>query len=197
MKRFLAMGLVLALLMACAAPASGAESGDPASGPVPQAGAESFVFRNGITWGMSREEVAAAEGREGNHWETAKYSGLSYNEVKISQYSGHVLYAFSGDALQLIACQIRDAKQDAFDDMLNACDAGYGEGQEADVQELFSIILRVNPNAGFTEDPQSCTVRKWTTGSGTEIWMLWGKAWKGAESRDLMIYYVSPDFLNP
>ena len=155
--------------------------------------AETFSFRNGITWGMGREEVAAAEGSDGDYSEETTCSFLKYDEVKISKYSGHLVYAFSEDALQVTAYLISDAKEDTLDYMLNAYDTKYGEGQEADFQELFSILLKVNPDSRAPENLQDCTVRKWETSSGTEIWMIWG----GSEYDELMIFYISPDLLKP
>ena len=169
-----------------------------ASGSDRQADAEAFVFRNGITWGMSREEVI---GREGDVYDESGMNGileLTYRSVQISQYSGDMGCIFSADdasgyALQLCIYTLRDVEQDAFDYLMTAYDSKYGEHREADLQDLVDICGRIDPNFTIGGNPQNYSFCRWDTGDGTGIWMLWGDFTNGV----LNIFYVSPTFLNP
>lgn len=104
--------------------------------------AERFVFRNGITWGMSPEEVRNLESVKlatvgGN--EDPDYSGLMTVDVAVSKYEANLGYDFKNDQLFMCSYTFQDGYQETYqvlDYLYGALSLKYGEGLETTFETL-------------------------------------------------------------
>lgn len=99
MKRFIAM--ILVCLFACSMLGAYAEAAPETTTETAAAASEGFSFRNGITWGMTPDEVRSAEGREDDSFrEDGGIAALTYGYTDVSKYTAdYLLYLFSDNKL--------------------------------------------------------------------------------------------------
>ena len=156
---------------------------------------ETFVFRNNITWGMSRDEVKKLENNE--DYSEKEENGFAYQEyegIRFSQYTGELSYLFdlATDRLVLAAYILEDGNQENFDYLQKVYDAKYGEQQEADPQEFKEFIDRNNPEGTTPVDPETFTLSKWVSGD-TQIWLI---LFNDGNHSAIICMYISPELMN-
>lgn len=138
--------------------------------------AESFIFRNGITWGMSTGEVFAQEG-EGEKGESPapETEIVRYPEIKISKYMSSLYFTFMRGGLRACAYVLDDADQDTFGYLSKVYDGKYGTGTEADEAERVSVMTSVlNMPESSLLQMDAPAIRKWELADGTQIWLYCG-----------------------
>lgn len=166
------------------------QPGSPVSGPASQADEEPFVFRNGITWGMSKAEVMALENGEASEYEEFGLIGLIYGDVRISRFNGELCYYFLNDALVVCGYQVSyDHTQESFEYLKKAYSAKYGEPEEGNMESLYALGNRINPQ--FSSVFNFRQVLDWKTAGDTQIWMYQD------EHNNLYILYIPDSFNNP
>lgn len=156
---------------------------------------ETFTFRNGITWGMSKQEIVALEGEsDRDRVMKSGYPAIYYDNVKVSKYDNALLgYAFAKESGGMIFSWY--SMQGDTEEMLNyfkaAFDLKYGEEKEADASELLRIDIELFSTDAFKEDAlQQSPIYRWDGPAGTQIWLC------RYENNHIYIYYVSPELLN-
>ena len=160
-------------------------SENPQHGAAPQAEAEPFTFRGGITWGMSPEEVIALEGEEYSEMENNGHPIIGYLDVEISQYKGGLVYFFDDNQLALCVYSITDGNLNEEYDYLKKVYSGkYGEAQDFEWKK-FKIFMN-NINLPLHEETCVYTLCKWILADGTQIWL-------GQQDPDgIFIFYIEP-----
>lgn len=151
---------------------------------------ESFTFRGGITWGMSREEVTALE-KEASFSEIdlGNYLSLSSSgPVRLSRYEANLAYLFSGDTLVMAAYGINESSPEVSEGLKQAYDTKYGEEQEASVEVFYGLLQKTGALPFSEEDIRESTLYRWDAAGGTQVWMV-------LENESLVILYVSPEAL--
>ena len=152
------MILLLCMVLACGAAL--AEAG-------------SFSFRNGVVWGMTQEEVVAAEGsQEYDTFEvSAKMAGIEYDDVVTSGVEAELNYLFINGALMIAGYEYDDEDIDILT-LSQTLDAKYGAHEQADVDRLVALMKAYRPdNADYAElfsDEDSASIT-WTLPDGTYI----------------------------
>ena len=136
------------------------------------AGADTFTFRNGITWGMSKAEVMAKEGLDFKEETTGTYTYLWTDDVvQLSDYTAVLQYYFKDDSICWAGYSLLvDAEMVAV--LLNAFNTKYGMKTDGDSQELTDIMSKCVPG-GITDPSHDCVLCKWDAAENTQIWMIY------------------------
>ena len=161
----------------------------PQDGATPQGSAESFVFRNGVTWGMSREEVYQCEGKQGDNRNFNGFQMVDYPGVTVSGFDGCKLsYWFDND--RLLVCYYNTGKYAPEKAETLAADysAVYGEPVRADPEALLALYARINEGYITDQTVNEYEYYRWDAPGGTQVWMLWAK-----EHGFIEIIHVSPE----
>ena len=135
MKKWLSSLLCLFLLLNCCAVFA-----EQAEGSAEPPETDRFIFRDGVRWGMSEEEVIALEGEEKNRNVESGFSALLYENVEVSKYRGMLGYAFLRDQLVFSAYGIEDADEEMFAYLKTALEAVYGNESEESAKELIPAL---------------------------------------------------------
>ena len=116
--------------------------------------AEPFSFRNGITFGMSIEEIKEIEEVQ-NHldpekWRTSFEYGwtvLTMDEkVRISQYTGEIVYFFNNDMMQSALYMVTTEDIDeVYQGITKALSSIYGDCEDVDQNQIESMIKFFTP----------------------------------------------------
>lgn len=151
---------------------------------------DSFVFRNGITWGMKEEEVVAAEGQYTREHRDENTRYLYYDPVQFSIVQDGILgYAFSNKTGNLIALWYveQTASDETTETLQTAYRTKYGEELEADSAEFNAADYAIfgDPNEYIMD-----SLHKWAGPAGTQIWMV------KRNNGNLIIFYYSPELID-
>ena len=171
--------LILTLLFLC--PTAFAE--------VPAEETPEFTFRNGIRWGMTPEQVRAAEGREADDFYPTRDSVdiLEFYDVPVSRFTSDLVYIFVNDTLYgACYCGFDTDYISASCHYLNgALSSVYGNPVpvEPDVINQFMIDISDGNNTGNFGDSL-----EWHAADDTKIWLTFYGDY------DIYIFYVSPEF---
>lgn len=127
--------------------------------------AEPFSFRNGITWGMTREQVLEAEGNP--KYETDRDDVIDIIEIEDVQFGGaecDLEYHFANDALFMAVVEYDDDAKVDFADLRARLTERFGE------PGAFSEAIK----AELSEDElkELDTIASWTLPDGTEVWLM-------------------------
>ena len=152
-----------------------------------QAEANEFIFRDGVRWGMSEEEVIALEGEEKNRNVESGFSALLYDNIEVSKYQGMLGYAFLKDQLVFSAYGIEDADKEMFDYLKTALEAVYGGETEEYAEEIIPALNLLTGKSFNTEDIRRLPFDEWKAAGDTRICLI-------LDGDLLMVLYVSPDF---
>ena len=152
-----------------------------------------FTFRNGVTWGMDKEAVIAAEGEEFEENMAGGFNAVIYNDVKVSQYTARLYYIFKSGRLVMAGDEMNgDLSQEMFDYLAKAYDTKYGEQREGIAEECLAFYAKANPEYTL-EQVSGFDTCKWETAGDTQIWQVWEKG----DGNSINIFYISPEYLNP
>ena len=155
MKRTLAILLAL-MLVGCAALAEAAVQD------------EGFVFRNGITWGMTPEEVAAAENiEEADAFDYGeKLTFMEFEDVKaLANTEGDANFIFLNGALVVCGYEFDEEDIDV-QTVLEAVKAEYGEPTDSDPATLNALLGALT---GPSELEDGAFFAGWTLPDGTYV----------------------------
>ena len=151
MRRILA--IVLALLLCGAAMAEGT----------------GFAFRNGITWGMTEDEVLAAEGGA-EHQRNEMEPGLSLIVIEDDMTTGakgDVNYVFMNGALVMDGYYYHTGDISA-DELSAALSEKYGEPAPADIPRFLAVMTALHGETP-PDLPEGALFWNWTLEDGTYI----------------------------
>ena len=130
MKKMLAVLLCMGMLIS-ALPRCFADAADP------------FVFRDGITWGMSEKEVVTREKQPRslfNRTDDGTLSILQYEGVKVSAHRNSTLtYIFRNGALSSAVYMLNGADKDTEEYIIEAVASKYGEAGAFGYRELIKF----------------------------------------------------------
>lgn len=150
MKRVLAAALLLMLLFAACAEES----------------KQAFTFRNGVHWGMSHEEVIAAEGNpkcEIDEDEDALTVGIE--DVEYGEQKCRLEYDFLNDELFMISVEFNTEDGDvSFDSLKRKLTSLYGEPGD------FSDDVKSELSDEEIEELDG--IASWTLADATEVWLM-------------------------
>ena len=181
---------------ACARPSiwvdlDSADSGT--SRPETPVGDSAFIFRNGVTWGMSMADVKGLEEGECQESEADQFKTLFYQSVKVSKYTAGLGYAFRSDALVLCAYIFEDPDEAKFSYLEQAFDTKYGEQQADAAGSFLALAKTINPEFYNEEDVQAFRLCQWKAAGDTSIWLVW----ETNGSNTLSVVYTSPELVKP
>ncbi len=161
------------------------------------ASAEAFVIRNGITWGMSPEEVTAVEGKEylsgevGNGYRVYHFPNKIAEQLKdiegVDDYTGdpadfsalmkwirqadgyiaNLAYYFEAEKLFLVICVASDWKPEAQEHVINKLNEQVGACSEGKTEDLKTLMEFLDPRSST---PGFITNVKYWDANGTDIW---------------------------
>ena len=158
MKKLIALLLVLAL-MGCAALAEG----------------QAFSFRNGVAWGMTLDEVLAAEGNpEYDVYDTnnSGITGVEIDDVSVAGVEADLMYNFMNGSLVMCGYEF-DAEDITIDALAEQLAGEYGLESEADlaaIAEVYSIMFGAG---SMTEEFLSVRpTRCWLLEDGTFLLLI-------------------------
>ena len=140
-----------------------------------QEASDSFVVRDGITWGMSEAEVTALEG---DGYQSEEQNGLTlvyYPAVRLGDYEAHLIYAFASDRLQKAFYGVEQPDQEMFDSLKQNCRDAYGEEKETAPEALLALMDGLQPGAVTMETVQGWEVCRWDAADGMEVGLIWEK----------------------
>ena len=157
--------------------------GSPTATPAPDA----FRFRDGIRWGMNRDQVNALEPetmteRSMQNWAVM----LTDGKVAVSRFTADLVFMFREDRLMMISYEFpKQPSGDSYLYLNGALGSIYGEAVQADPLEIKALMDAVNPNRYRTEQIREATA--WKTADGTGIYLYYYTADAFA------ILYVCPE----
>ena len=153
-------------------------------------GAESpFVFRDGIKWGMSVDEVKAIEGIPNDRAEEEAYCLLLYMDRRVSKYDCRLIYCFESDQLVMVNYVLEgNGDLESFRYLNQAYDSRYTEEKDVDATEFYRFVEKLNPGAYTKEQAVVLPLLKWNAEGNTAVWLC-------MEEGKINIYYISPAFL--
>ena len=105
---------------------------------------EIFTFRDGVSWGMSNNDVVNIEGTKkyssygSDYYGTNNFMSIEYANVKAAGEDATLSYNFLNDALVSIIVLFNDNANT--DSVVNALTTKYGESQEADIDRFISDV---------------------------------------------------------
>lgn len=175
-------------------------------------GEETFTFRNGITWGMTADEVKAQEGTEVyNEENIGGIHVLSYNHADVGGYDGVVGYVFIDEklVLSMYTVELYDGKIDPASAKAEM-DEKYTASEQVNIRPFMKASMSMMVEAGeediiaeFDEvingmDDEMLEAYMAELGTiyeysapGTGIWLV------SDDSGMLMIAYADETWLNP
>lgn len=152
-SRFLIFAIVVTLLVPALV---FAESEMPVS--------SKFDFRNGITWGLSIEEVTALESGEASIESVEPNKLVSYNHMSVSEYSVPLSYVFQNDSLISVLYYFEDYTLRDYFYLAAALSSKYGEPIAPDINRQLTLFQLLG-----IEDEYSERITNWELADGTYI----------------------------
>ena len=133
---------------------------------------EKFVFRNGITWGMSLEDVLRTEGFENPEMFPIRKHFSSFSEVKVSGMDTSLVYVFDDNSLYACMYAIIDESinsEFAFSRLYMSLSSKYGTPISYD-KKLANYILQTvfDENTSASED----SVFRYAASSDTSTYLM-------------------------
>ena len=182
----LAVSVMLALAMvSCAA----AENSTGASSirEMVMTEKKAFSFRNGITWGMNPQQVAAIENVPMEQAFSSEWSILlTSSQVPVSRFSADLVYIFRQDALRMITYEFKnDCSTLNYQYLAGALCSLYGESREAGPAMIKGWMDRVYQN--YYNQDLIHNAMEWTAEDGTAIYLYY------VTEKTYAILYVCPN----
>lgn len=127
---------------------------------------EPFTFRNGITWGMTKQEVLQTEGNP--KYETDTDDATETIEIEDVEFGGakcDLEYTFSDDDLFMVSVEYdTDEVNVSFDGLRSKLVERFGE------PGAFSDDVKSELSEDALEELD--TIASWTLEDGTEVWLM-------------------------
>ena len=193
MKRNPAIFIIVIMILCCNfATAEGVVSGirDLFSAPTATPSPEAFRFRDGIRWGMNREQVKALEYEKMTERSMQDWSVMLTDEkVAVSRFTADLVFMFREDRLLMISYEFqKQAAKDNFEYLQVALGSLYGEPEAADPLSIKALMDAVNPDRYRTDLIRDAAV--WKTADGTSIYLYY------YSTDAFAILYVCPELGN-
>ena len=100
-----------------------------------------FVFRNGITWNSTKEQIIASDPAIPEEDTTDTWFALIYNFVPVSNFTAnHLAYAFTGDQLLSIFYYFDSLHPSSQEYLISALESKYGTPISPDTEHLLQLI---------------------------------------------------------
>ncbi len=157
----------------------------PTATPSPNA----FRFRDGIRWGMNKQQVQALEmtpmterNSEDNTLSIMKTNG----KVPVSRFTADLVFMFRQDRLLMITYEFKSptlANDYAY--LTAALSSLYGEQTPAEPMKIKALMDAINPNLYVTEKIREACA--WSASDGTTVYLYY------YSSDAFAIMYVSPE----
>ena len=176
MKKAFSIFLIAAMLFTCTLASADMQT-------------NSFVFRNGIVWGMSQKEVTASESTKGQAYALNDLELLQYLNVSMSKFTATLFYVFDDSQLSMAGYMVESGSQETFDYLGSALCQVYGSTQTEIETEFIDVLNYLNPSLYTEEEVAGFPMALWTTPDGTDIWMVWENV---ERSNVVEVIYVSP-----
>lgn len=130
--------------------------------------AQSFVFRNGITWDSTKEEIIASDLTLPEEVTSDTWSALLYDDVPVSNFTANGLaYAFTNDQLLCIFYYFESFPPASQEYLISALESKYGTPISPDTEHLLRLINLLDPDAIWESDISD--VHNWHLEDGTCI----------------------------
>ena len=158
----------------------------PTATPAPDA----FRFRDGIRWGMNRQQVGALESakmteRTGISWSIM----LTDEKVAVSRFTANLVFMFREDRLLMISYEFQQQNSmDDFSYLSGALSSLYGEKANADPLRIKALMDAINPNRYKAELITNAV--GWSITDGTTVYLY------HYSPEAFAILYVSPELGN-
>ncbi len=150
--------------------------------PAPNA----FRFRNGIRWGMSREQVKALETEPMNERIMQAWAVmLTEGKVSVSRFAADLVFMFHEDKLMMITYEFPSALPDDYLYLSGALSSVYGEKTETDPMKIKALMDAIYPNYYQTE--KLTQAYGWNSSDGTVVYLYY------YSDEAFAIMYVSPE----
>ena len=154
-----------------------------------------FVFKNGIKWGMTKDEVLAAEDPELHftYMEPGGYTQLFATAAPLSNYHADLFYFFRSGKLCTISYLINnyfvyDSVPAKMDDLLPIFEKKYGKEQTADIDKLYADL---KAHVGDMSEMKITDCHLFSCGK-TNIW-LFEEHVTGEDTKKIYVCYFSPE----
>jgi hypothetical protein len=150
--------------------------------PAPNA----FRFRDGIRWGMNKQQVAALEAQAMTERNMQDWSVmLTDGKVAVSMFTADLVFMFREDRLLMISYEFPQGGSDSFQYLTGALGSVYGEKTEAEPLKIKALMDAINPNRYRIEQISQAVC--WTAADGTSVYLYY------YAQKDFAITYVSPE----
>ena len=150
--------------------------------PAPNA----FRFRDGIRWGMNKQQVKALETepmteRSMQNWSVMFTDG----KVIVSRFTADLVFMFREDKLMMISYEFPQEPPDSFQYLTGALSYLYGEKTESEPLKIKALMDAINPNRYRID--LITQAAEWTNEDGTAVYLYY------FTENDFAITYVSPE----
>ena len=150
---------------------------------------DAFRFRDGIRWGMNRQQVKALETepmteRSMQDWAIMLTDGM----VTVSRFTADLVFIFREDRLQMISYEFQRNTVDDYYYLTGALTSVYGKAEEAEPLKIKALMDSINPDRYKAEMiTRAC---EWATADGTSVYLYY------YSPSAFAITYVSPELGN-
>jgi len=111
---------------------------------------ETFVIRNGLSWGMSMEEVQEIENRkEYVLLEDGNYKGFINDNEQVSVFESRTMFIFIEDKLTMISYELAAETERDFKYLDGALSTKYVRLGENKADDLFNVLNSFDPSRGI------------------------------------------------
>ena len=128
---------------------------------------EPFVFRNGIMWGDSMEQVIAAENSDDyKEYNLGNWQCIGYKFAAVSNFTSRgLVYAFTDNQLMFIYYEFPDTFPEESRQYLTAAlETKYGEPVQTDSETIVQLLNLIEPMEYELTD-----IHSWCLDDGTRI----------------------------
>lgn len=125
-----------------------------------------FVFRNGVTWESTPEEVRQSESAEGNENEFDGWIKLAYYETSASKFTADLFYCFQDGEMYCCGYNFGDLPEGDREYLTKALSSKYGETETSDPEALRTLMCLMEPH-----EEELLDVQNWRLDDGTYIAM--------------------------
>ena len=176
---------VLTVLAVCGAAAEGGSTNSIRDLVVTEE-KKPFTFRNGITWAMNQQQVAAIENIPMKQSSSSEWAVLiPESQVQVSRFYADLVYIFRQDALRMITYEFtQDCSTLNYQYLTGALCSLCGDSREGNPVVIKGWMDRIFPNH-YIQD-QIHGAKEWTAEDGTAIFQYYFTA------ENYAILYVCP-----
>jgi len=134
---------------------------------------KAFSFRNGITWGMTPEQVGAAENTEMETRTSPEWAVmLTAAPVSVSRFTADLVYIFYQNALRMITYEFqKDCSTLNFQYLTGALCSLYGDSKEAKPAVIKGWMDRIYQN--YYRQELIHNAQEWSAEDGTTIYLYY------------------------